>query len=160
MAVLYLAGAGLMMLVMNAEALPWALDRHGRAGAFTAQGGAAAAPSAPMIVGFQRAVFSNEAGIGSATIAHAAVRTARADHRRASSSLLEPFIDTVVICSATALVVITTTYYVPEFASGIGGIEMTSAAFERNVSWSAVSAGPWRPRSSRCRRWCRGPTTA
>jgi AGCS family alanine or glycine:cation symporter len=51
-------------------------------------------------------------------------------------SLLEPFIDTVVICTVTALVVVTTFYYEPEFGKGLGGIEMTSAAFERNLSWS------------------------
>lgn len=58
-----------------------------------------------MIVGFQRAAFSNEAGIGSAAIAHSAVRT----HYPASEgvvALLEPFIDTVVICTMTALVII------------------------------------------------------
>ena len=51
-------------------------------------------------------------------------------------SLLEPFIDTIVICSLTALVIITTTYYDPELVSGVGGIEMTSSAFARNISWS------------------------
>jgi AGCS family alanine or glycine:cation symporter len=51
-------------------------------------------------------------------------------------SLLEPFIDTIVICSATALVIITTSYYEPGFTDGLGGIDMTSAAFERNLSWS------------------------
>jgi alanine or glycine:cation symporter, AGCS family len=51
-------------------------------------------------------------------------------------SLLEPFIDTVVISTLTALVIITTLYYVPGFTEGMGGIEMTSRAFERNVTWS------------------------
>ena len=52
-------------------------------------------------------------------------------------ALLEPFIDTVVICSATALVIVSTLYYEPDFfAAGLGGVEMTSAAFERNVGWS------------------------
>ncbi|MGY8863687.1 MAG: alanine:cation symporter family protein, partial [Pseudomonadales bacterium] len=51
-------------------------------------------------------------------------------------SLLEPFIDTVVICTLTALVIVTTFYYEPSFAQGLGGIEMTSAAFARNISWS------------------------
>ena len=88
-----------------------------------------------MIVGFQRAVFSNEAGIGSAPIAHSAVRT-NEPVTEGYVALLEPFIDTVVICTMTALVIVTTLYYEPGFADGLGGIEMTSAAFERNVSWS------------------------
>ena len=80
-------------------------------------------------------MFSNEAGIGSATIAHSAVRTSE-PLSEGFVSLLEPFIDTVVICSATALVVITTSWYDPEFAGGLGGIDITSAAFER--TWSAA----------------------
>lgn len=132
MAALYLASAG-VMLVINAEAIPFAISAIA-SGAFTAKGAAGGALGA-MIVGFQRAVFSNEAGIGSATIAHAAVRT---DHAATEGyvALLEPFIDTVVICSATALVVITTFYYEPNFAEGLDGIAITSAAFERNVSWA------------------------
>jgi AGCS family alanine or glycine:cation symporter len=132
MALLYLLGAGLM-LVMNAEALPWAFAAMLK-GAFTAQGAAGGALGA-LIIGFQRAVFSNEAGIGSATIAHSAVRTSE-PLTEGFVSLLEPFIDTVVICTATSLVVITTSYFEPGLTSGLGGIEMTSAAFERNLSWA------------------------
>jgi AGCS family alanine or glycine:cation symporter len=132
MAILYLAGA-FVMLVMNAEALPWAF-RAMLAGAFSEQGMAGGALGA-MIVGFQRAVFSNEAGIGSATIAHSAVET-REPLTEGFVSLLEPFVDTVVICTATALVIVTTGYFEPGFGSELGGIEMTSAAFARNVGWS------------------------
>jgi len=132
MGVLYLAGS-LTVIALNAEAIPWAVARI-LDQAFHAEavgGGLLGA----LIVGFQRAVFSNEAGIGSATIAHAAVKTSE-PMTEGFVSLLEPFIDTVVICSATALVVITTSYYEPEFATGLGGIEMTSHAFERNLAWS------------------------
>lgn len=83
----------------------------------------------------QRAVFSNEAGIGSASIAHSAVRT-NEPVTEGYVSLLEPFIDTIVISSITALVIITTFYYEPNFTQGLGGIDMTSHAFERNISWS------------------------
>ena len=132
MAVLYLVGAT-AVIAMNFEALPWAFSAMVE-GAFTNQamgGGAVGA----LIVGFQRAVFSNEAGIGSATIAHSAVRT-REPLSEGFVSLLEPFIDTVVICQATALVVITTSYFDPTLSDGLGGIEMTSAAFEKRISWS------------------------
>jgi AGCS family alanine or glycine:cation symporter len=132
MAVLYLAGA-LIVIALNAEAIPWAFGRifEGAFGNDAIGGGILGA----LIVGFQRAVFSNEAGIGSATIAHAAVKTDE-PITEGFVSLLEPFIDTIIICSATALVIITTSYYEPEFTQGMGGIEMTSHAFERNLSWS------------------------
>ncbi|MCA9085985.1 MAG: amino acid carrier protein, partial [Planctomycetaceae bacterium] len=66
-----------------------------------------------MIVGFQRAAFSNEAGVGSAAIAHAAART-EYPVREGIVALLEPFIDTVVICTMTALVIIITGAWQPE----------------------------------------------
>jgi AGCS family alanine or glycine:cation symporter len=134
MAVLYLASA-FVVIGLNAEALPWALGQM-LGSAFTpdaAGGGALGA----MVVGFQRALFSNEAGIGSATIAHSAVQTDE-PMTEGFVSLLEPFLDTIVICQATALVIITTTYFEPEFATGLGGIEITSAAFGRVVSWSPL----------------------
>ena len=135
MAALYLLGCA-VMLSMNAEAIPFALREIVRQ-AFdpdALSGGALGV----LIIGFRRAVFSNEAGLGSATIAHAAVRT-NEPMTEGLVALLEPFIDTVVICSATALVIVTTLYYEPDFfAAGLGGVEMTSAAFERNLSWSPV----------------------
>ena len=58
-----------------------------------------------LVIGFQRAAFSNEAGVGSASIAHSAVKTKYAASE-GLVALLEPFIDTVVICTMTALVII------------------------------------------------------
>ena len=60
-----------------------------------------------LIQGIKRAVFSNEAGVGSAPIAHSAVKTDR-PASEGTVALLEPFIDTVVVCTMTALVIITT----------------------------------------------------
>lgn len=85
-----------------------------------------------LIIGFQRAAFSNEAGIGSAAIAHSAVRTDR-PITEGFVALLEPFIDTVVICTMTALVLIFTGVY--ENPAGLGGSELTSKAFESVFSW-------------------------
>ncbi|MCP5058069.1 MAG: alanine:cation symporter family protein [bacterium] len=135
MAALYLLGCA-VILTMNAEAIPFAFREilHQAFDPDAISGGALGV----LIIGFKRAVFSNEAGIGSATIAHAAVRT-NEPMTEGLVALLEPFIDTVVICSATALVIVTTLYYQPDlFAAGLGGVEMTSAAFERNVSWSPI----------------------
>lgn len=85
-----------------------------------------------MIVGFQRAAFSNEAGVGSASVAHSAVKTDE-PVTEGLVSLLEPFIDTVVICTMTALVIIFTGLYTnPE---NLNGVELTSAAFGSVFSW-------------------------
>jgi AGCS family alanine or glycine:cation symporter len=132
MAIFYCVSA-LIILGMNYEGIPFAINAI-VSGAFSPEGMSGGAIGV-MIIGFQRAVFSNEAGIGSAAIAHSAVQT---EHPVTEGyvSLLEPFIDTVVICTLTALVIVTTFYYDPNFNTGLGGIEMTSAAFERNISWS------------------------
>ncbi|MFK8047643.1 MAG: alanine/glycine:cation symporter family protein [Halioglobus sp.] len=134
MAVLY-CGSAILMLGFNYEAIPFAINAIIQ-GALSPQGMGGGAVGV-MIIGFQRAVFSNEAGIGSAAIAHSAVQTTQ-PITEGYVSLLEPFIDTVVICTLTALVIVTTFYYEPGFHQGLGGIEMTSAAFERNLSWSPV----------------------
>lgn len=84
-----------------------------------------------LIVGFQRAAFSNEAGVGSAAIAHSAAKTNNPPSE-GFVSLLEPFLDTVVICTLTALVLIFTGMHeVP----GVSGVELTSQAFGSVISW-------------------------
>jgi AGCS family alanine or glycine:cation symporter len=132
MAVLY-CGSALVIIGMNYEAIPFAIEAI-VSGAFSPEGISGGAIGV-MIIGFQRAVFSNEAGIGSAPIAHSAVQTSE-PITEGYVSLLEPFIDTVVICTLTAMVIVTTFYYEPSFTAGLDGIEMTSAAFERNIAWS------------------------
>ncbi len=85
-----------------------------------------------MVIGITRAVFSNEAGIGSASIAHAAARTDE-PVSEGIVALLEPFIDTVVVCTITSLVIIITGVYVnPEYARFVqdnDGAALTAAAF-------------------------------
>jgi len=85
-----------------------------------------------LIVGFQRAAFSNEAGVGSAAIAHSAVKTDR-PVTEGFVALLEPFVDTVVICTMTALVLIFTGTY--ENPLGLEGAQLTSNAFEQVIWW-------------------------
>ncbi len=91
-----------------------------------------------LVVGFQRAAFSNEAGAGSAAIAHSAART-RYPVREGYVALLEPFIDTVVVCTMTALViVITGAYDNPAYADLIQtsqGAALTSRAMGEHISW-------------------------
>ena len=134
MAVSYLV-LSVLIIAMNAERLPWAITAIFTE-AFNPQalsGGFLGV----MILGFQRAVFSNEAGIGSAAIAHSAVRTDE-PATEGFVGLLEPFIDTVVICTLTALVILTTVYEPGLAGSGIQGIELTSRAFASTLSWSTL----------------------
>ncbi len=97
-----------------------------------------------IIVGFQRAAFSNEAGAGSAAIAHSAVKT-KYPASEGVVALLEPFIDTVVICTMTALVIIFfnmdagafdygnavgSTVLLNESGTYVGGVDLTSMAYD------------------------------
>ncbi|HIP32933.1 MAG TPA: alanine:cation symporter family protein [Crocinitomicaceae bacterium] len=89
-----------------------------------------------LVQGFKRAAFSNEAGIGSASIAHSAVKTKYAASE-GLVALLEPFIDTVLVCTMTALVLIITGF-VDTSNSGMNdaqAILLTSSAFESVISW-------------------------
>ena len=103
------------------------------------------------MVGFKRAAFSNEAGAGSASIAHSAVKTKYAASE-GLVALLEPFIDTVVICTMTALVIIifnsTGAFVYGGDGSGVGAVEIggvmyegagiTSKAFAQYIPYSDV----------------------
>jgi alanine or glycine:cation symporter, AGCS family len=85
-----------------------------------------------LITGFQRGAFSNEAGLGSASIAHSVARTEE-PVSEGLVALLEPFIDTVIICTMTAMVIIITGMY--RNPDGLEGAPLTSAAFETVFSW-------------------------
>ncbi len=147
MGVMYVAAA-LVIILMNADQIGWAFGQI-FAGAFTGLGVAGGMVGA-LIQGFRRAAFSNEAGVGSAAIAHSAVRT-KEPITEGFVSLLEPFIDTVVICTMTALVIIITQQLIvdPETGKymlneagnaiatvdGNSGVSLTSAAFGSAFSW-------------------------
>ena len=134
MVLVYIVGA-LVVIAMNVANLPGAIASI-FTGAFTPMG-ATGGVLGIMIIGFQRAAFSNEAGIGSAAIAHSAVATDR-PMSEGFVGLLEPFIDTVVICTLTGLVIITS--FPPEtfMAGDLQGIELTTSAFQSNIPWSPV----------------------
>ncbi len=86
-----------------------------------------------IIIGFRRSVQSNEAGSGSAPIAYAAVKT-NEPVSQGFVSLMEPFLDTVIICSLTAFVIIITGEYL-NYQEGITGVQLTSAAFAGTFSF-------------------------
>jgi AGCS family alanine or glycine:cation symporter len=91
-----------------------------------------------LIIGVKRAVFSNEAGIGSAAIAHSAAKVSN-PVEEGSVALLEPFIDTIVVCTMTALVIIITGSYIDpsnaEFIANNQGGALTSAAMGSVIPW-------------------------
>lgn len=129
MAILYVTTAFIIIFV-NMSNIGMAIKQifYGAFSLDSATGGILGA----IIVGFQRGAFSNEAGIGSASIAHSAVRT----HEPITEGLvglLGPFIDTIVICTMTALVIIFSGLY--ENVEHLEGAPLTSAAFATVFPW-------------------------
>ncbi len=129
MAAVYVLTA-LVIIIMNIEHTgdAFRLIFNGAFGVDAMKGGVIGV----LIVGFQRAAFSNEAGVGSAAIAHSAVKT-DTPITEGFVALLEPFVDTVVICTMTALVLIYTGSY--ENPLGYEGAQLTSLAFAKVFSW-------------------------
>jgi AGCS family alanine or glycine:cation symporter len=133
--------ASLIIIFANFSHLPLALSQI-FTGAFTPEAGVGGMIGA-LLVGFQRAAFSNEAGAGSAAIAHSAVNT-KYPASEGIVALLEPFIDTVVICTMTAVVIVmfnfddkfvysaanTAGVTLKETSAVIGGVDLTSMAYD------------------------------
>jgi alanine or glycine:cation symporter, AGCS family len=145
MGILYVVAA-IIIILINYDKIGWAFSQIFE-GAFTGLGIAGGFVGA-LIQGFKRAAFSNEAGVGSAAIAHSAVRT-KEPITEGFVSLLEPFIDTVVICTMTALVITISGQLLIDPATGLymvegnmistvggnSGVALTSAAFGSAISW-------------------------
>lgn len=131
MAFVYISAA-LVIILGNFTAIP---DAFGQifAGAFSAEG-VQGGIIGVLIQGLRRATFSNEAGLGSASIAHSAAKTTE-PVAEGLVALLEPFIDTVVICTITALVIILTGSIDPNASGTAAGIALTSKAFATVNSW-------------------------
>ncbi len=100
---------GLFICIMNIGAIPEAFGII-LTDAFSGEAAAGGAIGTVIIWGVRRAIFSSEAGLGSAPIAHAAAKTDK-PMRQGVVALLEPFIDTIVVCSITALVIVMSGYY-------------------------------------------------
>ncbi|WP_216216767.1 alanine/glycine:cation symporter family protein [Amycolatopsis aidingensis] len=139
MAVIYVA-ACLIVILVNITDVPAAFGEI-ISGAFTASGVVGGAIGA-LIVGFQRAAFSNEAGLGSASIAHSAVKT-KHPVTEGLVALLEPFIDTVIVCTMTALtIIIAKTQFWEDAKSAYvqagdtpDGVTVTSESFATVLPW-------------------------
>ena len=133
MVVTYVA-ASIFVLVAKYDMIGWAFSEIIN-GAFSPEGVAGGAIGV-LVQGFRRAAFSNEAGVGSASIAHSAVKTKYAASE-GLVALLEPLIDTVIVCTMTALVLIITGNVNADNASlnDAQAILLTSGAFESVISW-------------------------
>ena len=92
-----------------------------------------------LVTGIKRAVFSNEGGVGSASIAHSAAKTDE-PVREGIVAMVGPFIDTIVVCFMTASVILITKDVNPlyQVGGGINGAELTSAAFGSVISWFPI----------------------
>ena len=133
MVVLYV-GASLFIIITNLDKLPGVLSSM-LSQAFApeaAYGGFIGA----LVTGIKRAVFSNEGGVGSASIAHSAAKTDE-PVREGIVAMIGPFIDTIVVCFMTASVILITKDANPlyQVGGGINGAELTSAAFGSAISW-------------------------
>ncbi|MET8576446.1 alanine/glycine:cation symporter family protein [Streptomyces sp. NPDC005012] len=134
MAILYIVGC-LAVLAVNAGAVPGAVVEI-VSSAFSAEGVVGGVIGA-LIAGFKRAAFSNEAGLGTAPIAHSAVKT-KHPASEGLVALLEPFVDTVIICAMTALTIVVAnpkSWAAAQAGEGEGGVVITSDAFATVMPW-------------------------
>lgn len=131
MAIIYVLGC-LVVLGANITAIPQALAEI-VTGAFNPQGVAGGVVGS-LIVGFQRAAYSNSAGVGDAPIAHSTVRTNRPQTEGFVASL-EPFVDTIIVCTMTALVVVITGVWRDADPDTVNGVTLTSRSFATVAEW-------------------------
>ena len=136
MSLLYLL-ACVVVLLINIGSVPEAFATI-FGNAFSGQAAAGGAFGQVVLMGFKRGIFSNEAGLGSAPIAHAAAKTID-PVRQGTVAMLGTFIDTLIICTMTALVIITTGVY----ANGEAGAVLSITAFNTGLMGSGwvVTAG-------------------
>ncbi len=130
MAIAYLAG-GLIVILANLTEVPgalWLIVQHAFTPTAATGGFAGATVMIAIQMGVARGVFSNEAGLGSAPIAHAAAQT-KDPVRQGSIAMLGTFIDTLIICTITALVIVMT----GAWSSGESGASLSSAAFGQGL---------------------------
>ncbi len=132
MCVIYMIG-GITVILMNIKVMPEVIRMifEGALSGTAAFGGFAGAGVRQVLVqGVRRATFSNEAGLGSAPIAHAAAKT-KEPIREGLVAMLGPFVDTILICSTTALVIISTGAWAD--TEGLSGVNLTIRAFDSGL---------------------------
>ncbi|MCW8909832.1 MAG: alanine:cation symporter family protein [Gammaproteobacteria bacterium] len=122
--------AALIVLLMNAEQIPQALQTIFNSALNVSAVGAAAVGEA-IRWGVARGLFSNEAGLGSSPMAHAAAKT-KEPVREGLVAMMEPFVDTLVICSMTGLVIVITGAYLTADSETVGAA-LTAYAFSQSI---------------------------
>ncbi|MCW9023902.1 MAG: sodium:alanine symporter family protein [Gammaproteobacteria bacterium] len=134
---LFYCGAALIILIMNADKIPSALATivELALNPWAAGGGAI---GAAIQYGVARGVFSNEAGLGSAPMAHAAAKTDE-PVREGLVAMLGPFVDTIIICTMTALVIVITGYWGEARPENLQGAALSAHAFSHVLG----EAGGW-----------------
>ena len=129
MGVLYVFSA-ITILILNMDAVPGAISIMFKS-AFSMEAGFGGLMGV-IVQGVKRAAFSNEAGVGSAAIAHAAAKTKYAIREGLVASI-GPFIDTIIICFMTGIVIVVTGVYADPATAGLEGVLLTGAAFEKSL---------------------------
>tara|TARA_B100001029_G_scaffold53170_1_gene42647 strand:+ start:1584 stop:3119 length:1536 start_codon:yes stop_codon:yes gene_type:complete len=133
MCIIYLLG-GFIVLAFNVGKIPTAIGTI-FSEAFNPQSAMVGGIIGVFIQGMRRATFSNEAGLGSAPVAHSAVKTSK-PASEGIVAILEPFVDTIIVCTMTALVIVSTgVYEVGQNPGTGGGILLTSEAFSTVLPW-------------------------
>ena len=127
--------ASLWVLGRNITAVPGAIALMGQ-DAFSSSG-LEGGMIGILVQGIRRSAFSNGAGLGSAAIAHAVAKT-KEPVREGIVSILEPFIDTILICNVTALVIITTGMYGEGIGNNISGSALAMIAFAQVLDWFPI----------------------
>ncbi len=123
--------SGIIVLLMNAKDVPDAV-RQIFEGAFNPTGITGGVVGV-MLQGIRRSIFSNEAGLGSSGVAHAPVKTS-IPVTEGLVALYEPFIDTVCVCTVTAVVIVITGYWDHDI-DNTTGVQLTSDAFSSTIPW-------------------------
>jgi AGCS family alanine or glycine:cation symporter len=131
MALIYIGGC-VAVLATNAAAIPDAIGLI--LGSAFATSSVTGGLIGAFVAGMRRAVFSSEAGIGTAVVAHSQAKT-REPASEGLVALLEPFIDTVLICTLTGLTIVVAGVWNPATNGGLEGVAMTSAAFATVAPW-------------------------
>ncbi len=132
MCALYIA-AGLVVIYMNIGELGGAVTTI-LAEAFEPKAGAVGGFIGVFVQGVRRAAFSSEAGIGSAPIAHSAAKTDE-PVREGIVAMLGPFIDTIVVCFITGMVIVISGVWADPSTAGLEGVTLTAAAFGTELAW-------------------------
>ena len=124
--------AGLFVIYLNVDKLGWAAGVIFQE-AFQLEAGWGVLIGV-FVQGVRRAAFSSEAGIGSAPIAHSAAKT-NEPVREGVVAMLGPFIDTIIVCFITGMVIVISGVWADSATAGLEGVTLTAAAFGSELSW-------------------------